>query len=107
MPETVFITDVFQPANPDLAELVPVSEVARYWKAEEEFVRRAFTGARGAFCESRAPVNGALERCPGIRGSTYGHPEAKERQTKGGRADLLKSESRLSRRKLAGLSSAR
>ena len=40
MPQEEFVTDIFQSTDPELAELVPVREVARYWKAEEEFVRR-------------------------------------------------------------------
>jgi hypothetical protein len=40
MPRQEFIIDILQPTDPELAELVTVREVARYWKAEEGFVRR-------------------------------------------------------------------
>jgi hypothetical protein len=36
-----FVTDIFQPTDPELPELVSVREVARYWGTEEEFARRA------------------------------------------------------------------
>ena len=35
-----FVTDILQPTDPELSELVPIRQVARYWKAEEEFARR-------------------------------------------------------------------
>jgi hypothetical protein len=40
MAEHEFVIDFIEPTNPELAELVAVREVARYWKAEEQFVRR-------------------------------------------------------------------
>jgi hypothetical protein len=40
MPPQEFVTDIFQPTDPELAELVSVREVARYWKTEEEFARQ-------------------------------------------------------------------
>jgi hypothetical protein len=40
MPETQFVTDIMQPDDPELKGLVSVRDVARYWKAEEEYVRR-------------------------------------------------------------------
>lgn len=40
MPKTEFVTDIMQPDDPELNNLVSVRDVARYWKAEEEFVRR-------------------------------------------------------------------
>jgi hypothetical protein len=40
MPRQEFVTDIIHPLSPELAHLVPVREVARYWKAEEEFARR-------------------------------------------------------------------
>ena len=38
MPEQECVVDIVGPT--ELADLVPVCEIARYWKANEEFVRR-------------------------------------------------------------------
>jgi len=40
MPKIEFVTDILQPDDPELNNLVSVRDVARYWKAEEEYVRR-------------------------------------------------------------------
>jgi hypothetical protein len=40
MPQQEFVTDILQPTDPELAELVSVRQVAAYWKAKEEFARK-------------------------------------------------------------------
>jgi hypothetical protein len=40
MAQQEYVIDILQPTDPALAELVPIRQVARYWKAEEEFARR-------------------------------------------------------------------
>jgi hypothetical protein len=40
MPQQEFVIEIVQPTDPELEELVPVREVAHYWKSTEEFARR-------------------------------------------------------------------